>query len=176
MTVWIALLRAVNLGAHNRVPMAELRALLAQGGFGDVRTYLQSGNVAVTAATADRDEVAHAVEQVIADGFEVATEAIVRSAAELDAVVAAHPFGADTSQTYVSFLAAEPDAEAEDRLAALEAGADRAVLDGTQLFLLYPNGVSGARLTAPRLERALGVPGTIRNWRTVTALAELASG
>ena len=99
----------------------------------------------------------------------------VRVVEELRAVVAAHPFGADTSRTYVTFLAAEPDREAVAALAALDTGSDEAEVAGRDVYVRYPAGVQGARLTGARLERVLGVPGTARNWRTVTRLAELAA-
>jgi uncharacterized protein (DUF1697 family) len=170
---WVALLRAVNLGARNKVPMAELRQLLEGAGYGDVRTYIASGNVLLegpdepTAVTAE-------LERLIVEAFGVDTTAILRTPAELTAVVAGHPFGADTSRSHVAFLAAEPDGEAAERLASADQSPDRAVLAGSDVYLQYPAGVQGSRLSAARLERLLGLPGTQRNWRTVAALAELA--
>jgi uncharacterized protein (DUF1697 family) len=172
---WVALLRAVNLGARNKVPMAELRALLERSGFGDVRTYIQSGNVLFASRDGDRETLARRLEEEIARSFGVATIAILRTFGELQAIVAAHPFGADTSHTHVSFLASRPDADGLARLAGFDIGADRLELDGNEAYLHYPQGVQGSRLTAARLEQLLGVPGTARNWRTVTALARLAS-
>lgn len=84
------------------------------------------------------------------------------------------PFGRDTAHSYVSFLAAEPDPDGVARLAEL-AGQDGLSVAGRDVFLRYLNGVQGARLTGPLLERHLGRPGTVRNWRTVTKLAELAA-
>jgi uncharacterized protein (DUF1697 family) len=172
---WVALLRAVNLGARNKVPMAELRASLERSGFGGVRTYIQSGNVLFTSGDGDREALARRLEEEIARSFGVATTAILRTFDELRAVAARHPFGADTSRTHVSFLAARPHPEGLARLAGFDAGPDRIEIDGTEAYLRYPHGVQGSRLTAARLERLLGVAGTARNWRTVTALAELAS-
>ena len=172
---WVALLRAVNLGPRNKVPMAELRSLLEPSGLGNVRTYIQSGNVLFTSSERDRDALALQIEEEIARSFDVATTAILRTFAELAAVATAYPFGPDTSRTHVAFLASEPDRDGLTRLAEFDAGADRVAVKGSQAYLDYPNGVQGSRLSAGRLERLLGVPGTVRNWRTVTKLAELAA-
>ncbi len=170
----IVLLRAVNLGARNKVPMAELRGLLEEAGYGDVQTYIASGNVLLDGPRSGR-AVGRKLEQIVADAFGVRTIAIVRTPDELAAVVAEHPFGRDTSRSHVVFLADEPSREAAERLAAADHAPDRAELAGKHVYVQYPAGVQGARLSAARLERLLEVPGTHRNWRTVAALAELAA-
>jgi uncharacterized protein (DUF1697 family) len=173
---WVALLRAVNLGPDNRVPMAELRALLEAAGYGDVRTYIASGNVLLD-APAGRAALGAALEQLVADAFGVATTAILRKPRELAATVAAHPFGVDTSETHVAFLAARPAKAAVARLQTVDPGAGRApVLGGTDVYLHLPRGVHGSRLTIGRIESLLGVTATLRNWRTTAALAELVAG
>jgi uncharacterized protein (DUF1697 family) len=171
---WVVLLRAVNLGARNKVPMAQLRTLLEESGYGDVRTYIASGNVLLEGPRG-RAAVARKLERLIADEFDVETTAIVRTPKELSAVVAAHPFGRDTSRSHVVFLAERPAAKAARQLAATDHSPDRAVLTGADVYLHYPGGVQGSRLSAARLERLLDVPGTHRNWRTVAALADLAA-
>ncbi|HET7573429.1 MAG TPA: DUF1697 domain-containing protein [Gaiellaceae bacterium] len=170
---WCVLLRAVNLGARNRVPMAELRRLLAEAGHEDVRTYIASGNVLLR-APGPRDRVARELEELIAAAFSVDTTAIVRTPRELAAVAAARPFGRDTSSVHVAFLATQPARDAVRRLSEADHGPDRVQLAGSDVFLHYPRGVQGARLGGARLEKLLGVAATVRNFRTVTALAELA--
>ena len=112
---WVALLRAVNLGARNKVPMAELRTRLEAAGYGDVRTYVASGNVLLdgprSAATLSAE-----LESLIADAFGVAATVMLRKPRELAALVAAHPYGADTSETHIAFLAARPAKPAAARL------------------------------------------------------------
>lgn len=171
---WVALLRAVNLGGANKVPMAQLRTQLGEAGYENVRTYIASGNVVLDSsrsATALRAEL----ERLIADTFGVRTTVMLRRPRELAATVAAHPFGADTSETHVAFLAASPAKAAAARLEAAAPGADSSVLAGTELFLRLPRGVHGSRLSSARIEKLLGVPATLRNWRTVVALADLAA-
>lgn len=171
---WVALLRAVNLGGANKVPMAELRELLSGAGFGDVRTYIASGNVLLDGPR-KRSIVAGELEHLIADAFQVKTTAVMRTPKELAGVVTRHPFGTDMSRSHVVFLEGKPGTGAVRRLAAIDHSPDRAHLDGADVYLQYPAGVHGSRLSAARLERLLGVSGTHRNWRTVAALAELAA-
>jgi uncharacterized protein (DUF1697 family) len=172
---WVVLLRAVNLGARNKVPMPKLRSLLEQAGYGDVRTYIASGNVLVDGPRKGA-AVADEVERLIADAFGVTTTAIVRRPVALAALVDGHPFGRDTSHSHVVFLAERPTRAAAARLASADHSPDRAVVAGADVYVQYAAGVRGARLSAARLERMLGVAATHRNWRTVVALAELAPG
>ena len=171
---WVVLLRAVNLGARNKVPMARLRTLLEEAGYGDVRTYIASGNVLLDGPRS-KAAVAREVEEIVADAFDVETTAIVRTPKELAAVVADHPFGHDTSRSHVVFLADKPAKKAANTLAAADHSPERAVVAGSDVYVLYPAGVQGSRLSTARLERLLDVPGTHRNWHTVAALAELAA-
>lgn len=169
---WVALLRAVNLGARNKVPMAQLRTLLEDAGYGNVQTYIASGNVLLD-GPAGRKALGSDLERLVLDAFGVTTAAIVRKPRELAAAVEAHPFD-HPSETHVAFLAARPAKAAADRLEKA-AGAERVVLAGTELYLQLPRGVHGSRLSNARIESLLGVPATLRNWRTVVALAELAA-
>jgi uncharacterized protein (DUF1697 family) len=171
---WVALLRAVNLGARNKVPMPELRKRLEAAGYEDVRTYIASGNV-ILDGPRSRTALADELERLVAKAFRVDTTAILRTPKELASVVAGHPFGADTSHSHVVFLDAKPKRAAADRLAALDPSPDRAVLAGTNVYLHYPAGYSGARLSAAQVEHLLSVRGTHRNWRTVAKLAELSA-
>lgn len=167
---WVALLRAVNLGARNKVPMVQLRALLEDAGYENVRTYIASGNVLLD-GPAGRKALGSDLERLVLDAFGVTTAAILRKPRELAATVKAHPFDHPT-QTHVAFLAARPAKAAADRLEAFDPDA---VLAGAELYLRLPRGVHGSRLSNARIESLLGVPATLRNWRTVVALAELAA-
>jgi uncharacterized protein (DUF1697 family) len=171
---WVALLRAVNLGARNKVPMGELRAKLEAAGYEGVRTYIASGNVLLDGPAGKR-VLATALERVVADAFGVSTTAILRRPGELAAVVEAHPFGADTSQTHVAFLAASPTKAAVGRLEKAAGADDRAIVAGAEVYLRLPRGVHSSGLSVARVESLLGVPVTLRNWRTVAKLAELAA-
>ena len=148
--------------------MAELRDLFAELGHTDVQTYIASGNV-VFAGTPD----AKRIEAAIAGRFDVTTRVILRTAKQLAAVVDGHPF-ADTAQSYVTFLAQKPPAAAVKAVHALEVAPDEAKVIGREVYLRFPNGL-GRSKTPGRVDRALKLEGTNRNWRTVEKLLELAS-
>jgi uncharacterized protein (DUF1697 family) len=169
----LALLRGVNLGAHNRVGMAELRATLAELGYARLSTHLQSGNAVFSAAT-PADRTAARIRASIESEFGLDVPVLVRTATQLRAVLAADPFGSlatDESRYLVQFLDAEPDSS---RLAALDEQRyepERYELIGRELYLWLPGGVHKSRLE-PALRRIVGV-GTARNWRTLRRLLEL---
>ncbi len=130
MRAQVALLRGINVGAHNRIPMADLRALLADIGYPDARTLVQSGNIVLSAELAP-EELAAELERAIAGKFGVQTPVVVRTRDELAAVVALDPLGdvAEEHKLYqVSFLSAEPDPRGggEDRAGRFRTGALRA--------------------------------------------------
>jgi uncharacterized protein (DUF1697 family) len=154
--------------------MAELRALLEEAGYGEVRTYIASGNVLLD-GPARRAEVARALERVVADAFGVKTTVILRKPRDLAGILEAHPFGSDTSKTHVAFLASRPTKAGAARLAEAAGSAERVALAGADVYLRLPQGVHSSGLSVARVESLLGVAVTLRNWRTVAALAGLAS-
>jgi uncharacterized protein (DUF1697 family) len=171
---WVALLRGINVGGKNKVPMAELRRLFEQNGCHSVTSHIQSGNVLFTNESSDRVALARRLEQAVEETFGVSNPIVLRAFAELGRVAGSHPFGTDTSQTYVAFLEKKPRPENVRKLASLDIAPDRYKVVGSDAYVHYPNGVTGARLGGAMLERTLGVAATLRNWRTVTRLAELA--
>jgi uncharacterized protein (DUF1697 family) len=160
---WVALLRAVNLGRRNRVPMAELRRVLVDAGFANVRTVIASGNVVFDTA---RKPSAAAIEELVADAFGVRTTAILRGSAHIRKLASARPFEANA---YVAFTASTPTASALRRLE----GLDPYARVGHDLVLHFPAGYAAARLTGAVLEKLLGIEVTVRNWRTVEKLDRL---
>jgi uncharacterized protein (DUF1697 family) len=172
---WIALLRGINVGGKNKVPMADLRRLVEEAGATSVATYIQSGNIVFTHPSSDRVALRAQLEAVVQSESGVSSVIVLRSFVELAKVARAKPFGADNTNTHVSFLERKPSVAAVRSVAGLAIAPDEIKVVGSDAFLYYPNGVSGSRLTGPLLERRLGVPGTARNWRTVTQLAAMAS-
>ena len=170
---WVALLRAINLGARNKVPMAELRAAFEAAGCTDVQTYIQSGNVVFRAPSRSAPALRRRLEAAVEKQCGVTSTVVLRTWPELRRLVAFHPFGADTSKSAVTFLAEKPTAAAVRRLQELDVAPDEAKIVGRDVHIHYPRGIQGSRLTGALLERTLGVQGTNRNWRTVARLAEL---
>ena len=177
MARYVALLRGVNLGANRRVPMAELRALLEEMGFEDVRTLLQSGNVGLTSRKSAK-AVREALEAVIADRFGVATDVVLRTHAELAALVAANPLGSvadDPKRLQVWFLSGKPKAAAVKALEAADVAPEVIAVAGREIHVWHAGGIQRSPASKV-LERAdLGVIGTARNWNTVEKLLDLAS-
>lgn len=179
MAVWVSLLRAINLGARNKVPMPALREALAEAGFDDVRTYVQSGNVVTTSTHRSRERVAALVREVVATNFGIEVPVVVRSPAELEAVLAWDPFPAATAErptlVQVTHLVATPaPADVQTLLAAVEELPERVAVRGAEVVVDYGDAIHTSRVQGAWLAKRLGgVDGTARNWRTLTALCEL---
>ena len=168
MAGWVALLRGINLGARNRIPMAGLRETFEVFGAEDVATYIASGNVVFTHKRRAREALARDLQKAIAKDHGVDTPVVLRTFEEIREAAGRTPFGKDNAHTYITFLA-EPK-----KLPDLETGDDRMELIGADLYLYLPNGLAKATLPLPKLDRAVG--GTNRNFRTVTKLAEMTRG
>ncbi len=168
-TVHLALLRGVNVGGRT-VPMAALRELWTSLGYTGVRTYLQSGNVVFRA---DLPPDAAALSGTIASRLGLDTTVVLRTGDDLARVVAANPFpGAGGTLLHVGFLLGTPDPEAAGALDDGRYAPEAAVLAGREVYFSLPDGMGRAKLPA-YVGRRLGTPMTLRNWRTVEALAEL---
>lgn len=168
----VALLRGINLGPHNRVAMPALRDLLGAAGFGDVRTYVQSGNV-VLSSDAIPGELERELERLIAERFGFEVEVLVRTGQELGEVVERNPLAGEAVEPkryQVTFLAEPLGRERVDQLAALAAGAERFSAHGRELYAWHPDGVARSKLWAKLGSKDLGVKATSRNWATVTTL------
>lgn len=167
------LLRAVNLGGRNKVPMAELRPLCERIGLRDVSTYIASGNI--LCATPERpDELLRELESAIEAEFGVTTTAVARTHDELDAVVAGNPYtDFEPRLLHVVYLAGLPDADGVAALAERDFAPDECTVVGREVYARYATGSHASKLTPPVMQRLLGVPGTARNWRTALKLAEL---
>lgn len=177
MPTQIALLRGINLGSRNRVPMAELREHLTGLGYGDVRTLLQSGNV-VLDADMPPERLAQEIEREVQARFDVRSPVVVRTCEQLAAVVALDPLRDVVTQDrlyQVSFLSAEPPAEAIEKIAAAELAPERFVHDGREIYAWHPNGIHSSPLAKLLSEQRLGVIATARNWRTTVKLLQLAA-
>jgi uncharacterized protein (DUF1697 family) len=155
--------------------MPELRALLADGGFADVRTYVQSGNVVLESGDPPA-EVASAAERLIAERFGFEVDVIVRTSDELAEVVGLNPLAdvaTDPKRYQVSFCESEPDPDTVSQVAAAAAESERLVAIGRELYAWHPEGVARSKLWAKLAGPGLGVRATARNWTTVETLLEM---
>ena len=173
MTRYVALLRAVNLGSHKKLPMAALRRLLTAGGYGDVRTYLQSGN-AVFTTDEPRERVAADIEERLVAELGLSTEVILRTADELEEVIERNPMEVgDPARYTVLFLLKQPAPDWLNGVDLADFAPDEMRAAELELYLNLPNGIGRAKLPIV-LGRRLEVPATMRNWKTVLNLRSLA--
>lgn len=177
-TTFVALLRGINVGGHNRVPMAELRQALTASGFNNVATYIQSGNIILDSVSGSDNEAAvvAAVHQVLADTFDLAIPVVARRAEEWPAVMAENPFPdrvGEPKMLHVYFCDSAPDPEDVERLDVEQYQPDEARSIDRHLYVYYRNGAARSKLTTNMLERHLGVTATGRNWSTVLKLNEM---
>ena len=175
MPTYVALLRGINLGARNKIAMADLRELFAALRCESVSTYVQSGNVVFTSSKTAAQLTSAIEKRITADlGLDIAV--LLRTKAQIAKVQAGNPFEAsEPAALHVTFLADTPD---RGRVRALDP--DRSPPDefrvaGREVYLHCPNGYGRSKLTNAYFEKQLGVAATTRNWRTVTELARLAA-
>lgn len=173
MRTWIALLRGINIGGNNLLPMKQLTALLEQNACSDVKTYIQSGNVVLRSPDADPAALGQRITAAIAASHGFAPRVLVLSRDELAAAAADNPFAAvtDPKTVHLFFLAA-PSAAAPAAFAT-HATSERYELRPRCFYLHTPDGFGKSKL-AEKAERVLGVAATARNLRTVTTLLGLA--
>ena len=176
--VYIALLRGINVGGKNRLPMKELVALFVEAGCEDVRTYIQSGNVVYRGGPPGGEELSSVISASILERFSYRVPVIVRTARELQEVVRANPFvraGAETDKLHFMFLADLPASELVDALDPDRSPGDEFAVLGREIYLHCPNGVARSKLTNSYFDSRLSTTSTSRNWRTVGKLLELAA-
>jgi uncharacterized protein (DUF1697 family) len=174
VTRYVVLLRGINLGKARQVGMAELRETLTARGHEGVRTHLRSGNV-VLDSSLDEAALVRDVEAAVQERFGFLSSTVVRTAAELAAVVDADPLGdvaTDPARYLVTFLPRPPAAEEIAALPPADVGEYRVA--GRELYLWLPDGIANTPLAAWDWDTLLGVPGTARNWNTVRKVAALA--
>ena len=166
MPRYAVLLRGINLGSTNKIAMADLRELLAEAGFADVRTHLNSGNVVLSATSVP----GRIIEKAIAERTGLTVPCVVLTARKLRAIVDGHPFAAvatNGSRMMAHVLGAAPDADT--LAAALARDPDNARSGPGVIYQWCPDGL----LKAPAVTEKLGVLVTARNWNTITKLDAL---
>lgn len=178
MPVIICMLRAVNVAGHNKVPMAELRALCASLKLRDAQTYVQSGNVVFKTDERDLDALAKRLQKAIERKLGCCPEVILRTTAEMKDAIKRNPFakrtGIEPNKLLITFFGAEPAAQARADATQLKPGREEMKLIGRELYMYFPDGLARPKLTWGMVERKLKVPGTARNWNTVNKLLEMA--
>jgi uncharacterized protein (DUF1697 family) len=178
MTTYIGLLRAINLGAYNKIKMADLRQVLVDLGLEDPKTLLLSGNVVFGSPSQPAAKLERLLQDATAKHLGVTTDFFVRTAKEWNAIVDANPFPAnarrDPSRLVMMCLKDAPSPAAVKALQSAITGSEVVKAKGPQAYFVYPDGIGRSKLTTALIERMLSTRGTARNWNTVMKLGALA--
>ena len=178
MTTYIGVLRAINLGAYNKIAMSDLRTMLESLGFEDPKTLLLSGNIIFKTGPGSSAKLESMLEAASTKHLNVTTDYFVRSAKEWQAIVDENPFKKEAkSDPGHLLMMCLRDAPMPAQVQALQesiSGREIVKAKGRHAYFVYPDGVGRSKLTIQKIEKALGTRGTARNWNTVLKLAELA--
>lgn len=178
MPAIIALLRAVNLAGRNTIKMEVLRDLCTSLKLSDPKTYVQSGNVVFGARDQDSAKLSKRIADSIERNCGFRTEVILRTTSEMKSVIARNPFAKrkdiEPAKLIVIFLSGPPDKEAKDKVKAIKADREELHIDGRELYIYFPDGMGRSKVSVAAIEKAVKVPGTGRNWNSVTKLLAMA--
>jgi uncharacterized protein (DUF1697 family) len=178
MTTHIALLRGINVGGHKKVAMSGLCAQIAELGFDDVRSYLQTGNLVFRGGARTGARLERLLETQARTRLDLDTVFLVRTDKEWASIIARNPFrdeaARDPSHLVVIFLKDTPAAKTVAALQAAIDGPESVRAHGKQLYVVYTAGIARSRLNNKLIEDKLGTRGTGRNWNTVLKLAMMA--
>ena len=177
MQAIIAMLRGVNVGPHNRISMEALRALYGSLGLQNAQTYVQSGNVVFTTNERNLSALAKRIDDAFEKTFGFRAGVILRTAREMQAVIAKNPFAArkdvQPNKLLVTFLKEELNPEAQKQLGLTQVGPEEIKAHARELYVYCPRGMGRSRLPAV-MDWVLKKAGTARNWNSVTTLLEMA--
>lgn len=179
MPRYALLLRGINVGGHGKLPMAELKAVLAELGCTEVATYLQSGNAAVTSPVRSAGKLAAEIADALAATRDRPIAVLARTSAQIDTVVSANPYpdrAADNPKMlHVAFLDGTPTRAAAQAIADQDYAPDDCTLDGDTLYLCFAKSSYDSTMATDALKRAK-VTATSRNWNTVLAVQKMLRG
>ena len=175
MNTFIALLRGINVGGRHKLPMRELVQLLEGLGLVNVKSYIQSGNVVFQSERTDLPILAQEIGAAIGENHGFTPRILLLSLADLATAVSQNPFPEaeqEPKTLHFYFLETRPTNPDLARLETVRTDRERFALIDTVFYLHAPDGIGRSKLAAI-VERAMGVPATARNWRTVSKMMEL---
>ena len=167
MQTFVALLRGINVGGNNLLPMTELKSLCEEAGFKSVRTYIQSGNVIFESKIAEEKAVLK-LQKALKSKLENPVSVMIRTIEELETIIVNNPFpSANPSQIGVLFLEQIVDKSIVQDFSKKET--EEIVAGNREIYIHYPNGMGQSKLKFPKSAK----DGTVRNIHTVKKLAAL---
>jgi uncharacterized protein (DUF1697 family) len=179
MTALISLFRGINVGGNHKIRMDELKAIHESLGLKDVVTYIQSGNVVFHSDNVDPLQLQQQIEENVEKRCGFYVEVIVRTSAELNAVIDKNPFQGQQDNEFkrllVMFLDDLPDPAAWDALLKTYTGPEQLFIIDKEVYIYYTDGIGRSKLSNNFIEKKLKVYGTARNWNTVLQLQKLIS-
>ena len=173
---YIALLRGINVGGKNKIKMETLREICSALGFENVKTYINSGNIIFETAKTGDTELAAEIENAIEKEFGLQIKTIVRSIAEIEAIVKNNPFDGqfeNDKDLHVFFLDEEMPNEKRELLLSNNNENEMFAVRGREIFCLLRVSVLDSLIGKDYIAKKLKIPSTARNWRTVNKVLEL---
>jgi len=173
---YLALLRGINVGGKNRLPMKDLVQMFEAAGCTDVQTYIQSGNVVFRVSPSKVGKLPGIVGKSIEEKFGYRIPIVIRTPSQLREVLANNPFlrkGASEECVHVLFLADTPEVESVSGLDPARSAPDAFAVCGSEIYLHLPNGAADTKLTNAYFDSRLKTICTGRNWRTTLKLLEM---
>jgi uncharacterized protein (DUF1697 family) len=178
MHTLISLLRGINVGASRTVPMKDLVSLYESLGLKNVRSYVRSGNILFDNPGSKPGEISGILEEQISRMTSFPVKVFIRDENDLREIIGNNPFckglSPDIAGLHVTFLSSAPPTDAVNEVNRITDPVDKAAVLGREVYLFCPEGYGRTRFSNSFLEKKLGVAATTRNWKTVTALAEMA--
>jgi len=177
MKTWISLLRGINVGGKNILPMKALRQILEELGYQNVQTYIQSGNCVFDSSKSSSSAISENIAQAIDDHSGFSPTVITISKAQLLDAVRHNPFDAEKNEPkniHFYFLSQAPTTENMGALQKLKQPTEEFSLSKSMFYLLTPEGMARSKLAAGA-EAKIGVSATARNYRTIMKLVDLAT-
>lgn len=175
VTIYIALLRGINVGGHNMIKMAELKRVLEEMGLKKVKTYIQSGNV-LFESEEEEGSLSKRMEEVINQAFGLSVPVVLRTSKEWDQIIKFCPYRTEGLQegesVQIAFLGGIPSQKEIERLNAYQSDKDEFKIIDKNLYLYFRQSIRDSKLAA-NLSK-LDVPATVRNWKTVIKLSSMA--
>lgn len=177
MTTYIALLRGINVSGHRMIKMEDLKNVLGELNFTNIRTYIQSGNIIFETEKKDPAYLEKQIEEKILNHFEFQVPVVIRTRTELDIIHNNNPFLGKRSEPadklHVTFFPEQPEKEHLKKIEGLLFLPDEFIVSGREVYLFCPNGYGRTKLTNQFFENKLKLTATTRNWKTIEMLLQM---